>query len=149
MTPEQIKIAFGVRAGGAEAERLNRIHEREGAAPARRILGSLNYPADWVDRTTDIIPRHDSGDQAETLEEKIVKDADKLWRFSPVGFWNEIERQGLEGDERYRFLSARYRGWFYTQTAVKLAEKDFGGAYSNFSTFKAWALKVLMAMVFI
>ncbi len=41
LTPEQIRIAFGVRAGGEEAERLNRIHELEGAAIARRLLRIL------------------------------------------------------------------------------------------------------------
>jgi len=127
LEPEQIKIAFGVRSGGEEAERLNRIHELEGADIARRILESLKVNPDWVDRITFLIGRHDSGNQTDSLEEKLLKDADKLWRFSPVGFWKEIERQGLEGDELYRFLSAKYRGWFYTQTAVKMAEEELRG----------------------
>ena len=38
LTPEQIKIAFGVRAGGEEADRLNRIHEVEGAVIAGQIV---------------------------------------------------------------------------------------------------------------
>jgi len=124
LEPEQIKIAFGVRAGGEEAERLNRIHEREGAAIARRVLQSLNYNPKWIERIAILIERHDSGDQADSLEEKLLKDADKLWRFSPLGFWKEIERQGLDQDELHRFLSVRYRAWFFTQTAVKLAEKE-------------------------
>ena len=124
LEPEQIKIAFGVRAGGEEAERLNRIHEREGAAIARRVLQSLSYNPKWIERIAILIERHDSGDQADSLEEKLLKDADKLWRFSPLGFWKEIERQGLDQDELHRFLSVRYRAWFFTQTAVKLAEKE-------------------------
>jgi hypothetical protein len=124
LTPEQIRIAFGVRAGGEEAERLNRIHEREGAVIARRILHSLSYLPGWIERIALLIERHDSGKEADSLEEKILKDADKLWRFSPVGFWKEIERQGLGQNELYRFLAARVRGWFYTQTAVKLAEEE-------------------------
>ena len=124
LTPEQIKIAFGVRAGGEKAERLNRIHELEGAAIARRILESLNYNPHWVDRITFLIGRHDSGEQADSPEERVLKDADKLWRFSPVGFWKEIERQGLDQEELHRFLSVRYRAWFFTPTAVKLAEEE-------------------------
>ncbi len=84
LTPEQIRIAFGVRAGGEEAERLNRIHEREGGAIARRVLQSLNYNPPWIERISFLIDRHDSGDQADSLEEKVLKDADKLWRFSPL-----------------------------------------------------------------
>jgi len=124
LTPLQIRIAFGVRAGGEEAERLNRIHEQEGAAIARQVLQSLNYNPQWIERISSLIERHDSGDQPDSLEEKLVKDADKLWRFSPFGFWNEIERQGLDRNELYRFLLARYRGWFFTQTALKLAEEE-------------------------
>ena len=124
LTPLQIRIAFGVRAGGEEAERLNRIHELEGAAIARQVLQSLNYNPQWIERISFLIERHDSGDQADSLEEKLLKDADKLWRFSPFGFWNEIERQGLDRNELDQFLSARYRGWFFTQTALKLAEEE-------------------------
>ena len=124
LTPLQIRIAFGVRAGGEEAERLNRIHELEGTAIARQVLQSLNYNPQWIERIAFLIERHDSGDQADSLEEKLVKDADKLWRFSPFGFWNEIERQGLDQNELYQFLLARYRGWFFTQTAVKMAEEE-------------------------
>ena len=124
LEPEQIKIAFGVRAGGKEAKRLNRIHELEGAAIARRVLQSLNYNPPWIERISFLIERHDSGDQADSLEENVLKDADKLWRFSPFGFWNEIERQGLDQDELYRYLLARYRNWFFTPTAVKLAEEE-------------------------
>ena len=124
LTPEQIKIAFGVRAGGAEAERLNRIHELEGAVIARWILQSLNYNPQWIEQIAFLIERHDSAEQPDSPEEKIVKDADKLWRFSPVGYWKEIERQGLDQEELYRYLLPRYRDWFFTSTAVKFAEEE-------------------------
>jgi len=124
LTPEQIQIAFGVRAGGEEAERLNRIHEREGAAIARRILLSLGYFPSWIKQIALLIERHDSGKETDSLEEELLKDADKLWRFSPFGFWNEIERQGLGQRELYQYLSDRYGRWFFTRTAVKLAEEE-------------------------
>ena len=124
LEPEQIKIAFGVRAGGEEAERLNRIHEREGAAIAGRILESLRYNPRWIERIVSFIERHDSGDQPDSLEEKLVKDADKLWRFSPVGFWNERERQGLDPNELHSFLLKKYQTWFYTPTALNLAGEE-------------------------
>ena len=127
LEPEQIKIAFGVRAGGQEAERLNRIHEREGAAIARRILESLRYNPQWIERIVSFIERHDSGDQPDSLEEKLVKDADKLWRFSPVGFWNERERQGLDPVELYQFLLERYRSWFFTSNSIEIGGGRIAG----------------------
>jgi hypothetical protein len=124
LTPEQIRIAFGVRAGGEEAERLNRIHELEGAAIAGRILESLRYDPRWIERIVFFVERHDSGDQPDSLEEKLVKDADKLWRFSGIGFWNEIERQGLDPTELHSFLLIKYQTWFYTPTALNLAGEE-------------------------
>jgi hypothetical protein len=123
LAPEQIRIAFGVRAGGGEAERLNRIHELEGAAIARRILESLTYHPPWIGTIALLIERHDSGDQADCLEEKILKDADKLWRFSPVGFLQERERQGLESHELYHYLESLL-ACFFSPTALFLAEGE-------------------------
>lgn len=124
LKPEEIRLAFGVRAGGAEAERLNRIHEIEGASLARRLLQSLDYDPRRVDRIVEIIERHDSGSRADSLEERITKDADKLWRFSRIGFWNEIERQGLSAEELHRYLSERTESWFFTPSGLSLAKGE-------------------------
>ncbi len=124
LTPEQIKIAFGVRAGGEEADRLNSIHEVAGAALAGRLLQSLNYDPILIEQITRMIERHDSGDSPDSLEEKILKDSDKLWRFSGVGFWKEIERQSLDSLELYRYLAERRPTWFFLPTALFLAEEE-------------------------
>lgn len=124
LTPEEIKRAFGVRVSGKEAEQLNRIHEIEGAAIAGRLLQSLDYDQTLTEQITGMIKRHDSGNHPESLEEKLLKDSDKLWRFSGFGFWNEIERQGLEPLELYHFLEARRPAWFFSSTALSLAEEE-------------------------
>lgn len=121
LKPEQIEAAYGVRAKGEEAVRLNRIHEVEGASIARQILQSLNYESHLIDKIASIIERHDSGNYADCLEEELVKDADKLWRFSKIGFWKEVERQGLSPAELHHYLAERYQSWFFTQTALALA----------------------------
>ncbi|MBI5603181.1 MAG: phosphohydrolase [Deltaproteobacteria bacterium] len=123
LTPEQIKIAFGVRAGGEEADRLNRIHEVEGAIIAGHLLQGLDYDPIFIKQITLMIGRHDSGNDPESLEEKILKDSDKLWRFSGIGFWNEMERQGLDSLELYRFLEKRRPAWFFLPAALVLAEE--------------------------
>jgi HD superfamily phosphodiesterase len=124
LTPEQIKIAFGVRAGGEEANRLNRIHEVEGSIIAGRLLQALDYDPIFIKQITLMLGRHDSGNDPESLEEKILKDSDKLWRFSGIGFWNEIERQGLDSLELYHFLEERCPAWFFLPTALFLAEEE-------------------------
>lgn len=124
LEPGEIKVAFGVRAAGEKAARLNRVHELEGASIARKLLEKLAYDPLLIDQITSIILRHDSGRQPESLEEKLVKDADKLWRFSKIGFWNELERQKLTTEERYEYLFKHYKTWFFTKTASAVAEKE-------------------------
>lgn len=124
LEPQQIEKAYGVRAGGEEAERLNRIHELEGASIARQILQELNYDSLLIDKIASIIRRHDSGNQVDYLEEGLVKDADKLWRFSETGFWKEIERQDLSPVELHHYLGEHYQSWFFTRTALALAAEE-------------------------
>jgi CRISPR/Cas system-associated endonuclease Cas3-HD len=124
LDPQQIEAAYGVRAEGDEAERLNRKHELEGASIARQVLQDLDYDQGLIDNISLIIQRHDSGSQVDCLEEGLVKDADKLWRFSETGFWKEIERQGLGHGELHQYLSERYQGWFYTPSALSLAGEE-------------------------
>ena len=122
---DRIRGAFGVHAEGRdEAERINRIHEVEGAAIAARILESHRYDTRRIDRIVRIIERHDSGKEADSLEEKLVKDADKLWRYSREGFWKEIERQGVDPVFFHQRLSRRRKEWFMTPTALAIAEEE-------------------------
>ncbi|MCD4718644.1 MAG: hypothetical protein K8S13_02130 [Desulfobacula sp.] len=79
---------------------------------ALQILQSLKYDLQFTDKIISIIQRYDSGITAHDPEEQIVKDADKLWRFSKTGFWKEVERQKLEPAELYQYLLTRYPEWF-------------------------------------
>jgi HD superfamily phosphodiesterase len=123
LQPEQLAAAYGMGLEGKSSNRLNRIHEKEGAAIARQILESTGFDTPLIDKITRIIKRHDSGRKAHRIEEKIVKDADKLWRYSKIGFWYEIKRQALDPNAYYGYLAARRQSYFFTQAALKLAEE--------------------------
>jgi hypothetical protein len=60
-------------------------HEKEGARLARAILGPLGYPAALVDEVVAIIDGHDTRRRALSRNDELVKDADRLWRFSVTG----------------------------------------------------------------
>jgi len=124
LDPREISIAFGVLAEGEEADRLNHIHELEGASIAGQVLKSLDYDPLLIEKIVSIIRTHDSGVDIRSREEGLVKDADKLWRSSKVGFWQEAERQDLDPKELYRYLNERYKEWFFTSTALTLAGED-------------------------
>ncbi len=126
LKPEQIRAAYGVRPSGAEADRLNRIHEVEGAAIAGKILESVNYDQSLTKVIVTIIEKHDSGANPSSREEMLVKDADRLWRFSKIGMWQELEKQGGVGPEEYHdFVGARIDTWFFTSTAADLAREEW------------------------
>jgi HD superfamily phosphodiesterase len=124
LDPEEIKVAYGVRAAGERAARLNRVHELEGAVIARGLLEDMEYDPLLIEQIVAIVERHDSGGEPKTLEEKLVKDADKLWRFSKIGYYKEMERQNTSSRERYEFLIKRMDNWFFTGAAEALAKKE-------------------------
>jgi HD superfamily phosphodiesterase len=124
LQPEEIKIAFGVRAKGEKAKELNRIHEVEGARIAREILAKLDYDRPSTDEIARIIERHDSGKNPQTIEEKLVKDADRLWRYSKIGYYHEMERQNTTHEVRHHFLKQNMGKWFFTKTAKELADTE-------------------------
>jgi hypothetical protein len=51
----------------------------------------------------------------------IVKDADKLWRYSKSGFYIDIDRFGESHAEGLDRLRRNISGWFFTATARKMA----------------------------
>lgn len=71
---------------------LQRVHEIEGVAIARPHLEALAIPGVDLETVLAIIDGHDTRKQAISAEDALVKDADKLWRFtahgvSTVGGW--------------------------------------------------------------
>jgi hypothetical protein len=60
-------------------------HEKQGCIVAREVLPPLGYAADFVDAVVDIIDGHDTRPEARSLEDALVRDADRLWRFDHAG----------------------------------------------------------------
>ena len=78
--PEELQLtAFGPNMTNSK---LRDVHESEGADMAAQVLASLHYPQREAARIAEIISRHDSRTDADSLEEAIVKDSVKLWRYS-------------------------------------------------------------------
>lgn len=120
--PENLHLkAFGPRATSPE---LNRTHEEQGVKIAGDILSKVRYDKDKISEILKIIDGHDSRKKAISLNDQIVKDADKLFRYSQKGF--EIDNQRFEetiaeGLSRLRKYVDR---WFFTQTAYRIAKDE-------------------------
>lgn len=60
-------------------------HEKQGCIIAREVLPPLGYDASFVDEVCRIIDGHDTRAEARSLEDALVRDADRLWRFDHAG----------------------------------------------------------------
>jgi HD superfamily phosphodiesterase len=60
-------------------------HEKEGARLAQAILSLLGYSTALVEEVVAIIDGHDTRRRALSRNDELVKDADRLWRFSVTG----------------------------------------------------------------
>ena len=60
-------------------------HEIKGCEIAREILPGLGYDEAFITRVTDIIDGHDTRAESYSIEDSLVRDADRLWRFTPAG----------------------------------------------------------------
>ncbi|MGD9300243.1 MAG: HD domain-containing protein [Desulfobacterales bacterium] len=110
--------AFGP---GATKPELNRRHEIEGVKIADEILRAVNYDRTMSKKILEIIDGHDSRHEPLSLNDRIVKDADKLWRYTGSGFYIDIKRFGESFDEGLERLSGNMPGWFFTVTAKEMA----------------------------
>lgn len=83
MVPEdKILESFGPKMKYPE---LRRLHEVEGAEIAKRILMQLGYPTKQIEQITAIIDGHDTTSFARSTNDALVKEADKLWRYTTHG----------------------------------------------------------------
>lgn len=122
--PEELQLtAFGPYQKDTE---LNRVHEREGARIAGEILGRVNYPFHCVKEIVAIVLDHDSQHDAMSLNDAIVKDADKLWRFSRHGVIVNSGRFEMTVPNYLDHLRSKIDGWFLTQFAESMAREELG-----------------------
>ncbi|AEI46891.1 HD domain-containing protein [Runella slithyformis] len=61
------------------------LHESEGVRLSAEVLKGLGYHEEFIRKVGEIIDGHDTRKFAKSPEDKIVRDADKLWRFHVVG----------------------------------------------------------------
>ena len=99
-------------------------HEREGCLVARRVLPGLGYSEDFVERVCEIIDGHDTRPVAYSLEDALVRDADRQWRFDRAGIalsasWFDMD-MATYTDRLQREIIPE----LITEAAVTMAEED-------------------------
>jgi hypothetical protein len=96
--------------------------------PETRILDSLNYNRAKTAEILSIIDGHDSRKEPLSLNDALVKDSDKLWRFTPYCVRISHRHFGFELKEYLRWLEERIEEWFFTEEAKAMARESLDQA---------------------
>jgi hypothetical protein len=99
-------------------------HERHGCDIAREVLPPLGYPPELVERVTAIIDGHDTRPESLSLEDSLVRDADRLWRFTATGIAIASAWFALSPAEYCSRLREEIIPELLTQAAVEMAEVE-------------------------
>jgi HD superfamily phosphodiesterase len=120
--PEDLQLkAFGPK---AVDPKLNRKHEIEGVRIATEILLQVKYDQIKTQRILEIIEGHDSRSEAISLDDMIVKDADKLWRYTKSGVEIDVKRFNETMEEGLSRLRSNINIWLFTPTARGIAWEE-------------------------
>ena len=82
---EEKILSEGFRSDNFLTSDIRVQHEIFGCDIAREILPGCGFDDEFITKVTDIIDGHDTRAESKSLEDSIVRDSDRLWRFNPVG----------------------------------------------------------------
>ena len=120
----EIKESFGPKITKPE---LQRLHEVEGVRLAGEILRDMDYPPNMIQSIQSYIDGHDTRETVFDINDIIVRDADKLWRYSYEGFLLNFQWFDLTPQAYMDRLKSKIPTWFFSKTAkisaAKKAEK--------------------------
>jgi len=109
-------------------------HELLGAKLAKEILEKIKYDKNKIKKIIAIIKQHDTGETILSQEDRLVKDADKLWTFSKPGFKADMKRFNFSPTECCSVLvkNLTMPGYFKTKSAKKIARQELEKRKKNF-----------------
>ncbi|MBI3156512.1 MAG: HD domain-containing protein [Burkholderiales bacterium] len=114
----ELSTAFGPHMTN---QALQRLHETEGARIAAGILAELGFAQPIVDAVVAIVDGHDTRTGARSLDDALVRDADRLWRYTPAGSRIDAQRFGFEADQHLAWLERNLDAWLSTPAARQRA----------------------------
>lgn len=99
-------------------------HETEGCAVARRVLPGLGYSPDFIEQVCTIIDGHDTRQVAYSLEDALVRDCDRLWRFDRAGIMASSSWFGMAISDYTDRLQREILPELITEAAHQMASDD-------------------------
>ena len=114
------EVLEAIRPGGGRHDLVVR-HEKEGAEIAAGILARLGREPAHVAEVVDIIDGHDTRLTALSLNDALMKDADKLWRLTPNGVDTVMDWFGLTREQAHVLIGGRVHDHLFTDAARTMA----------------------------
>lgn len=114
------EVLEAIRPGAARRDLVIR-HEKEGAAIAAEVLEQLGHDPVRIERIVEIIDGHDSRLISLSIEDSLVKDADKLWRLTPHGVDTVMDWFGLTRSQAHALIGSRVHDHLFTDAARDIA----------------------------
>jgi HD superfamily phosphodiesterase len=115
---EEILQAIAPDAGRPD---LVLLHEKEGARIAADVLTEVGHDPDRIDEILAIIDGHDSRKTALSLNDALMKDADKLWRLTPHGVETVMAWFGLSREQAHLLIDSRLHPYLLTDAGRTMA----------------------------
>ena len=101
------------------------LHEKEGARIASNILEEIGYDPAMTREITAIIDGHDTRTSSLSLNDRVVKDADKLTRYGG-GFWFMVRELSIPGKDLVARLERMVDQWFFLDLSRDIARAELG-----------------------
>jgi len=118
---DQLDGAFGP---AIKKPDLHRLHETEGARMSAEILEEMACPGQRIREIQEIISGHDTRLVSLGLNDAVVKDADKLFRYTYEGFTIDYKRFRKTPHENLLWLIESIPNWFFNEISTVLAYQE-------------------------
>ncbi len=105
-------------------------HQEQGVCLSGRLLNELNYPLELTSQILEIISQHDTRKDFLNENDGIMRDADKLWRYTLPHLKLGLRERNLNPDEFAQFLVSNINkeGFFYSPISREIAEIELNNA---------------------
>jgi putative nucleotidyltransferase with HDIG domain len=127
-------LIFDKKIDQKERLRVRHKHQKEGVKLAKKILNQIDYNPQLVDEILEIISQHDTRDGFLSKNEATMRDADKLSRFSKVGFWDDIRLSKISQEHYHDTLKEKinHPNFLYSYSSRHIAIDELKKRKSEF-----------------
>ncbi len=104
-------------------QELRQRHQEQGVKKAGEILDQCDSPLSNRGGILEIISEHDTRKGFLNVNDGLMRDADKLWRFTLLNWKMELAMRGYSPEDSEKYLLAYFDkpGFFYSRVSEQIA----------------------------